>query len=165
MPNPITLLPPRNLYQMLRACTSPDARARVALEFLRNGTGSQNGLLFQAKNGRLVVTASTGNHPPPPGMLEDAQRAYDELRSTALDDAQATGTKVSISMAMKAPEPLWHAPGGVIFERRALGTHRAHQWTLVGVVMLRRNASEALQPIRHTHVAAICEAMVDAGDL
>jgi len=165
MANPTSLLPPRNLYQMLRACTSPDARARAALEFLRSGAGSQNGFLFQPKNGRLVVTASTGNQPAPPGMLEDAQRAFDELRDNALDDAQATGTKVSMAAAMRAPEPLWHAPGGVIFERRALGTHRAHRWTLVGLVMLRRDASQAVQPIRHTHIAAICEAMADAGDL
>lgn len=165
MPNPTSLLPPRNLYKMLRACTTPDARARMALGFLRNGAGSQSGFLFQPKNGQLVVTASTSNQPAPPGMLEDAQRAFDELSNSALDDMQATGVRISSSTAMKAPEPIWHAPDGAIFERRALGTHRAHQWTLVGLVMLKRDGSEPLQPIRHTYVTAICEAMIEAGDL
>jgi hypothetical protein len=165
MPNPTSLLPPRNLYKMLRACTTPDARARMALGFLRNGAGSQSGFLFQPKNGQLVVTASTNNQPPPAGMLEDAQRAFDELSNSALDDMQATGVRISSSAALRAPEPLWHAPDGTIFERRGLGTHRAHQWTLVGLVMLRRDGSEPLQPIRHTYVTAICEAMIEAGDL
>jgi hypothetical protein len=150
---------------MLRACKSPDARAGIALGFLRNAAGSQNGFLFQPRDGRLVVAASTGNQPAPPGMLEDAQRAFDDLRNTALDDMQATGARISTAAAMRAPEPIWHAPDEVIFERRALGMHRAHQWTLVGLVMLRRDASEPLQPIRHTYVTAICEAMIDAGDL
>lgn len=163
--NPTSLLPPRSLYQMLRACPSPDARARIALGFLRNGAGAQTGFLFQPTDGQLVVTASTGNHQAPPGMLEDAQRAFDELRNNALDDMQATGARISTAVAMRAPEPLWHAPDGTIFERRPLGTHRAHQWTLVGLVMLKRDASEPLQPVRHTYVTAICEAMIDAGDL
>jgi hypothetical protein len=150
---------------MLRACPSPDARARIALGFLRNAAGSQIGVLFQPKNGQLVVTASTGNHPPPPGMLEDAQRAFDDLRNNALDDMQATGIRVSSTTIARPPEPLWHDPGGAIFERRGLGMHRAHQWTLVGLVMLKRDASDPLQPIRHTYVTAICEAMLDAGDV
>lgn len=165
MPNPTSLLPPRNWYQMLRACTSPEARARMALGFMRSGAGSQSGFLFQPKNGLLVVTASTANQPAPPGMLEDAQRAFDELRNVGLDDMQATGVRISSATAMRAPEPLWHAPDGAIFERRGLGMHRAHQWTLVGLLMLKRDANEPLQPIRHTYVTAICEAMIEAGDL
>jgi hypothetical protein len=137
----------------------------MALGFLRNGAGSQNGFLFQPNDGQLVLTASTNNHPAPPGMLEDAQRAFAELSNSALDDMQATGVRISSSTAMSAPEPLWHAPDGVIFERRGLGMHRSHQWTLIGLVMLRRDAGEPLQPIRHTYVSAICEAMIDAGDL
>jgi hypothetical protein len=137
----------------------------MALGFMRNGAGSQSGFLFQPKDGQLVVTASTSNHPAPPGMLEDAQRAFDDLRNSALDDMQATGARISTAAAMRAPEPLWHAPDGAIFERRGLGTHRAHVWTLVGLVMLKREASEPLQPIRHTYVTAICEAMIEAGDL
>lgn len=163
--NPTGLLSPRQLYQLLRACASPAARARVALEFLRGGAGSKAGFLFQPKDGGLVLTMSTTNQSPPPGMLEDAQRACDELRNTALDDAEATGTRISRTAFMNIPDPLWRAPGGTVFERRQLGTHRDQRWTLVGLVMLLRDADEELQPIRHTHIAAICDAMLDAGDL
>ena len=164
MRDPVSLLHPRKLYDMLRACTSADARARAALEFLRGSTGAELGFLLQERGARLALTASTRDQAPPPGLVEEAERAWNELRGAQVDDTKTRDIGEIQATGDQLPSSAWQSANGDSYERRVLGTHRT-QWVAVGLVVLKVGAGRALQPIRHAHVVAICEALLDSGDM
>jgi hypothetical protein len=164
MRDPVGLLHPRKLYDMLRACPSADARARAALEFLRASTGAESGFLLQPRNEHLALTASTRDQDPPAGLMAEAERVWTELRATEVDDTKTRDIGEIQATAEQLPSSSWQGPSGDVYERRVLGTHRT-QWVAVGLVVLKVGAGRTLQPIRHAHVVAIAEALLDAGDV
>jgi hypothetical protein len=167
MVDPARLLPPRKLYEMLRACRSADARVRAALEFLRGSAGSESGFLFQSRDGGLVLAASTRDRPAPPGMLEAVEQVWTVLRDAALNEGKTAQLSVAEAeaAARSTPSSTWTSLAGESFQRRQLGTHRSHRWIGVGLVMLKQDPGQEPSPIRHTHIAAICDALMDAGDV
>jgi hypothetical protein len=163
MSTSFALLHPRKLREMLCACPSADARARAAFEFVRGSTGAEKGFLFLHRSGELVLAASSRDQHVPSGMAEAAAHFWSQQLQAPADD-KATRDIGELQAAMSAtPSASWVSPTGETFERRILATDRP-RWAPVGLVVLAVDARRALTPIRHAHIAAICEAIIDSGD-
>jgi hypothetical protein len=164
MSNSFALLHPRKLREMLCACPSQDARARAAFEFVRGTTGAEKGFLFLHRSGELVLAASSREYQVPAGLAEAAAQFWGEqLQAPADDKATRDIGELEASMAV-APSAAWLSPNGDRFERRILATDRP-RWAPVGLVVLAVDSARPLKPIRHAHIAAICEAFLDTGDV
>jgi hypothetical protein len=157
---------PRKLYDMLVACPSPESRARAAFDFMRGRASSDGGFMFLVRSGELQLAASSHQNPPPSDLLEEARRTFRRERDTQPDDSLTRTLDMQAIEAVAAPaeNPGWKSETlGVGFEKRVLGTYRGARWLPIGVVFLK--ASGALVPIRHVHIEAITNAIIDAGDL
>ena len=167
MADPVALPNPRALYTQLRECASAALRAQAALEFVRTCTGSELGFLFLMRGGQLTLAASTHGVPASQDMLAEVERSWNrELDSHPEDNKTETLELSSIEALRSAQEsPIWRNASSEAFERRLLSMYRGPNWMPVGLVMLRARDGRALAPIRQVHVEALCNALVDSGDV
>jgi hypothetical protein len=147
---------------MLCACPSTDARARAALEFVRSMTGAGKAFLFLHRGGELSLVATSRDHLPPNGVGQAAALFWNEQLAAPADDKETRDIAELQAEITIAPRASWTSEGGEVFERRILATDRP-RWALCGLVVL--GAERPLSPIRHAHVAAICEALIESGDV
>lgn len=167
MAEPVALPNPRTLYTQLRECASAALRAQAALEFVRSCTGSEAGYLFLMCGGQLTLAASTQGVPAPQDMVAEVARTWHrELDSHPEDNKTETLELSSIEAMRSAQEsPVWRNANAEAFERRLLSMYRGPNWLPVGLVMLRARDGRSLSPIRQVHVEALCNALVDSGDV
>ena len=167
MPGNVSSVHPRKLYDTLLACPGPEARARSAFDFLRNRAASDGGFMFLARRGELVLAASSHHGDPPEDMVHEARRIWKRAFDSVPDDVQTRtldAKAIEAAASMPPPAPHWtSATLGLAFERRVLGTYRGARWCPIGVVFLK--AGPAVIPIRHVHIEALTNAIIDAGDV
>jgi hypothetical protein len=163
MPAPKPLQPSK-LYTMLRECTDARARAAAVLDFLVRSTGAPAGHLLIARQGELVVAASSIHHELPAQLVERAralwqsdQASHNEADNTRTVDARQLGSGL-------LETEQWQAPNGVHYDPRVLGIYRGSRWNPVAISVLAADASGSRR-IRQPHVDAICNALIDAGDI
>jgi len=158
---------PRKLYELLCACPSAETRAQAAFQFLSRCTGSSHACLFLVRDGELVLVESSPGSAPVPGIGEEAKRAWrSEQEGKTEDDRTKT---IDIRMLEDMPElmasRIWQSPNGIAFERSALSLYRAGAWVSVGLFMFKAAELTETTSIRRAHVEALCNALVDAGDV
>lgn len=157
-------LHPSKLYSMLRAC--PDARARAAavLDFLVTNTAAREGYVLLAHNGELVRAASS-NHKELPEQLMERARALWASDQASHSEADRTRTVDSRQLGSALVEsPLWETREGERFEPRVMGVYRDSRWVPVGISVLAADA-EGARRVRHPHIEALCNALIDSGDI
>ncbi|HTU59288.1 MAG TPA: hypothetical protein VMF89_12655, partial [Polyangiales bacterium] len=84
-------LHPSKLYKLLRECTDTRARATAVLDFLLNSTGAASGYVLFARQGELVVAASSGQSELP-AQLMDRARALWKSDQASHNEADRTRT-------------------------------------------------------------------------
>jgi hypothetical protein len=156
---------PRKLYTQLRECESSQARAQAALEFVRSCTSSDIGHLFLARAGDLVLAASTQGEPPSADLIDEARRTWDRELDRQPEDNKTVEFSSMDALLAAQERPLWRASNQDVFERRLLSLYRGATWLPIGLVMLRTRENQALVPIRQAHIEAVCNALLDSGDV
>jgi hypothetical protein len=156
-------LHPRKLYAAIRACSSAQDRARTALLFACNGAGAASGLLFLAQKDGLKRAAGADSDATPE-LIEHVNEAWARRREPQGENSATIDTSELAAMTL-AEDPHWTSPRGESFERRLLSVHRASRWVAVGIVMLRAVPARSLLAMRRAHVEALCNALIDAGDI
>jgi hypothetical protein len=165
MAEQVSVIHPRKLYAMLRACPSRQDRARAALDFLINCTAAASGFLMVRDGGELEMAASSPNLVAPQSLMDEVQRAWERELDTPHDDSKTKTIDVS---AIKVParsskSPLWEGPGGERFDHRVLSTYRGRHWVPVGIAVFEPERESNL--LRQAHIEAVCNAFIDAGDV
>jgi hypothetical protein len=157
---------PRTLYTKLRECTSAQDRAQAALEFVRGCTNSEGGCLFLLRGGQLALAANS-NVEPTDELLQEAARTWDRELDRHPEDNKTETLELSTIEALRSTQesPVWRSSNSEAFERRLLSVYRGPNWLPVGLVLLRSREDRALVPIRQVHVEALCNALLDSGDV
>jgi hypothetical protein len=151
---------------MICACSSPETRAQAVLESLRGCSGAAAGFLFFARNQQLVLAASTDHRAPPAGLADEAMRIWKEQPETPSSDSTIIESPHKMKYAVASEHTAsWMSATGVTFGHRLLSVHRNSRWLPIGIAMLEVSASAALLPVYRTHVDALCNALVDSGDV
>jgi hypothetical protein len=166
MSQTVKVLHPRKLYSMLVACPTSETRAATALEFLRGCTVASGGFLFLARAEQTELAAACQKRDVPAGMADEVARIWRQKKRAPGADQTTIG--VSGSLHRLRPEETkaaWVSPSGEAFEHRMLSVDRAGRWVPVGLAMLAVPQGGNLLPLRHVHVTALCEALLDAGDV
>jgi hypothetical protein len=155
---------PGKLQALLRDAADARVRASSVLSFLIDTTSARAGYLLLARNGELVVAASSNQQEPPEPLMERAralwasdQASHGEGENTRTVDARQLG-------ATLVDPAQWQAQDGERYAARVLGIYRGSRWTPVGVCLLAAEAKHTSQ-IRHAYVDAICNALLDVGDV
>jgi hypothetical protein len=122
--------------------------------------------MFLARNDQLMLVAQLGDVAPPAGLSDAADQLWKEQPKTS------SGAKTIVEMASKLkPQthvdqpPRWTIEGGACFEARLLSMHSNLLWLPLGIAMLEVAQSGQLLPIHHAHIEAICNALLDSGDV
>jgi len=166
MTAPVTLPHPRRLYAMIRACTTPATRAQAVLESLRACTGAGSGFLFLAKGNELLLMARTADKTPPSGLQEEATRAWSQQPKTLSSDSTIADTLTKLQIPRVNDEmALWTSGTGQAFGQRLLSIYRGSRWLAVGIAMLEPPQGKPLVSMHRVHVEALCNALIDAGDV
>ncbi len=166
MADPVAPLHPRKLYTRLRECGSTLARAQAALEFMRTSTTSDAGFLFLPRGGDLILIASAGTIEPTPELLLEAKRTWDRELDRQPDDNKTMELSSVEALRLAHESAVWKSSDGESFERRLLSIYRPSGWTPVGLVLLKsKEIGRSLQPVRQVHIEALCNALLDAGDV
>ena len=155
---------PRKLYTSLCECADARERATSGLAFMREACGAEEGFLLLWRGGELVLAASSTGHDAPSAIMARAREQWD-WESDTQRDCDATLT-IDASKLVSVPEtPRWEGAHGERYEPRFLGIYRDSAWVPVGMAVLRISQSGPLQPIRRAYIDAICNAMLDSGDV
>lgn len=157
------MMQPRKLYAQLRACADARARASAVLEFMQGATGGTEGYVLIASRGELVVAASSKSQELPPALMERVRTLW-ASETDAHSENDMTHTVDSRLLGAALVESLQWRAGDQTYEPRVLGIYRGSRWHPVGVVVL-AVATEGLRSIRHAYIDAICNALIDSGDL
>jgi len=157
-------LHPSKLYSMLRDCTDSRARATAVLDFLVSSTGARAGYVLLARQGELVVAASSNQSELPAQLMERAralwqrdQAAHNESDNTRTLDARQLGSTMLETQA-------WQGSDGEHYDPRVLGIYRGSRWIPIGISVLAAHGG-GTHRIRQPHLDAICNALLDAGDV
>lgn len=167
MSAPVKVIHPRKLHAMLVACPTPETRAAAALEFMRGCTVAEGGFLFLRRSDeQLALVASCRERDPSPGLIDEVTRVW-QLKQRAPGTDQTTIAVSGSVHRLRMPEEksVWTSPAGEVFEHRLLAVDRGGRWLPVGLAMLMVPHNGDLLPMRHVHVAAVCDALLDAGDV
>jgi hypothetical protein len=156
---------PRKLYELIRACPTFEARGKAAFQFLSACTASSCAYLFLCREAQLALCESTASAASVPGLAEEAERSW---RGDIRNESDRTKTVDIASLAM-TQQPIaasiWHSEDGQAFDRSILGVYRSDAWISVGIFMFRPSELSSPQSIRAPHIGAICNALIDAGDV
>lgn len=163
MPAPRPLHPSK-FYKMLRESPDSKARADAVLEFLVNSTGARAGYLLLARQGELVVAASSNRQELPPQLMERARALWlsDQASHSESDTTRTMDTRQLGSSLLESQT--WQAPDGEQYDPRVLGMYRGSRWIPVGISVLAADANGSRR-IRQQHIDSICNALLDAGDI
>jgi hypothetical protein len=163
MPGPYILPHPRKLYALLCACPSSSTRAVAALQCLCGSTGAPAGYLLLSVDGQLAVVAGGE---PPAGLLVEARRAWNAQPSSAPSDNTTGDMHAYMQNLGDTEEELeWTAGNGATYMARVLSVHREARFVRVAVAMLQLEAGRPLAVLRRVHVEALCNALLDSGDV
>jgi hypothetical protein len=121
--------------------------------------------LFLQRAGELILAASTQGEPAPADLIEEAKRTWDRELDRQPDDNKTVEFSSLDALLAAQERPLWRAANDDVFERRLLSLYRGATWLPVGLVMLRTRENQALVPIRQVHIEAVCNALLDSGDV
>jgi hypothetical protein len=167
MAGPRNLPHPRKLYSSLREIASSQERTKAVAEFLRSCTGAKTVCLFLARAGELTLTVSSQEGDVTPELLAEVTRVWNQyLERQPEDQRTQTIELTAVEMLRVTQESMkWRSPQHEVFERRMLGVYRGPRWIPVGVAMLKVEEAGALTPIRQAHVEAVCNALLDSGDV
>jgi len=167
MPDPVSLPHPQKLYASLRALASAELRSRAVFDFVCAATGAESGYLFLARGPKLECVAASHGSAASPGLIQEVSSAWDhELDREPDDNMNKTLDVSTIEALRRAKPPLPPANSqSSAFERRMLSIYRGARWVPVGVAVLKAREARPLTPIRQVHVAAVCNALLDAGDV
>jgi hypothetical protein len=165
MQDRVPALHPRKLYEMLRACPSAETRAAAALSFVRGCTGAKSGFLLVAREGELVIAARVYEGEVPRGLVEDATRTWSVGPSVQTNVSETLDASALAALDRMKDTPTWVSPSGEAFERRLLAAHRGSRWARAGLLLLKAAPGDTLLPIRHAHIEALCNALIDSGDV
>lgn len=161
----VALPQPRELYTQLRECASAPARAQAALEFVRGCTSSDGGFLFLSSAGELQLVASAQGEQSPADLIAEARSTWERELDRQPDDTKTLELSAIEALRASQESPLWRSSNNQVFERRLLSISRSAKWVPVGLVMLRTREGKALVPIRQVHIEALCNALLDSGDV
>ena len=166
MSNASVHIHPRRLYELVRACPSPEARIKAAFQFLVGTSQTTQAFLFMARAGELVMVDSVPEQAPLPGLLEEAKRAWRSDQTAQVEDDRTKTMDIRTLEALQQPtaNPTWLGPNGVSYEHAFLSLYRDGAWAFIGVFMFKPSELAATPAIRRTHLDALCNAFVDAGD-
>jgi hypothetical protein len=161
------LPPPLKLYTLLMECSSSAARAQAALEFLRRRAQARAGFLFLVRGDRLCLAASSAGHEPTPTLIEEVKRVWNRELDKQPDDSSAKTLELNLveTLRQASDGPHWQDATRETFERRILSVYRGADWAPVGVAMLNVIDGKPMVPIRQVHLEALCNALIDAGDV
>lgn len=164
MAEPTNLPHPQKLYSALRAHGSAEARAAAVFEFMCSSTGAEGGFLFLPHGDALVCRAGS-ILPPPAALSTEVNAAWDRELDRQPEDGNMDKTlDVKALDALRLSKP--PAPQSAFpYERRMLSIYRGPRWVPVGMAMLKARPGKALLPMRQVHIAALCNALLDAGDV
>jgi hypothetical protein len=163
MPGPYTVPHPRKLYALLRACPSSSTRATAALQFLCGSTGARAGHLLLSVDGQLAVVAGGE---PPAGLVAEARRAWSAQPSNAPSDNTTGDMRAYMqNRSDTEQEREWTDGNGATHMARVLSVHRDARFVRVAVAMLQLEAGRPLAVLRRVHVEALCNALLDSGDV
>lgn len=111
----------------------------------------------------MLGASSTQQELPAP-LMERARAlwASDQASHNEADNTRTVDARQHAAALVESPQ--WQAANGELYEPRVLGTYRDSRWIPVGISVLAADA-EGARRIRHPHVDAICNALVDAGDI
>lgn len=166
MSHPVKVLHPRKLYSMLVACPSGETRATAALEFLRGCTVASGGFLFLGRADQVVLAAASREREASAALIEEVARIWRQKKRAPGSDQTTIGVSGSLHRLRPAEEkPGWTSPTGEVYDHRLLSVDRGTHWIPVGIAMLAVPQGGTLLPLRHVHVAALCDALLDSGDV
>jgi hypothetical protein len=164
MAEPTNLPHPQKLYSALRAHGSAEARATAIFEFMCSSTGAESGFLFLPRGDALVCSAGS-SLPPPAALSTEVNTAWNRELDRQPEDNNMDKTldiKALDALRLSKPPP---ALSAFPYERRMLSIYRGPRWVPIGIAMLKARAGKALLPMRQVHIAALCNALLDAGDV
>lgn len=163
MPAPKPLHPSK-LYTKLRECTDARSRAAAVLEFLVTSTGALGGYVLLARQGELVVAAASSAKELPAPLMTRARELWgkDQATHSEADNTRTVDSRQLGSTLLESQR--WQGPDGEQYEPRVLGIYRGSRWVPVGISVLQIDADDPRR-IRQPHVDAICNALLDAGDI
>jgi hypothetical protein len=154
---------PRELYRLLLACPSEQARADEALAFLRASSGARSGFLFMLRDGQPALASSSTASAPDEGLIAEVARvcmreldARPDSRETKTIDGRELAEQLSV------PSPGWRSADGKQFVLRMLSTYRDGSWAPAGLVALEAGDDRSLDALRQSHIEALCNAFLDA---
>jgi hypothetical protein len=162
MSDPIAATHPRELYTMLRACSSDTVRAEKTLEFLCSCAGATGGYLFQLRDGQPALAA--GSHDRAPGadlVAEVTRMCLCELDAAAEERATETLDASLLAAQFGAAKQGWEGADGKRFHIRMLSTYRDRRWAPMGLIALRADNERPLAAFRQAHIEALCNAFLD----
>ena len=157
-------LHPSKLYSSLRECTDTRSRAVAVLEFLVSSTGARGGYVVLSRNGELVVAASSGPKDLSPQLMERARAlwASDQASHNEVDNTRTMDARQRSSTLLESQQ--WQDTDGQRYDPRVLGIYRGSVWRPVGISVLAVDG-DAPRRIRQPHIDAICNALLDSGDV
>jgi hypothetical protein len=157
-------LHPSKLYSMLRACPDARARASAVLDFLVTNTSARVGYVLLAHNGELVLGASSDQKELPASLMERARAlwASDQASHSEADRTRTVDSRQLGASLVESQD--WETADGERYVPRVLGVYRDSRWIPVGISVLCADA-EGTRRVRHPHIEAICNALVDSGDI
>ena len=158
---------PRKLYSALRETPSSKERTQAIAGFLSSCTGAKAVCLFLARAGDLTLAFSSQEGDVTPELLAEVTRVWNQYLERQPEDQRTQTIELSaVEMLRVAQESTkWRSPRQELFERRMLGVYRGPKWIPVGVAMLKGEEGSALTPVRQAHVEALCNALLDSGDV
>jgi hypothetical protein len=166
MSDPADLPAPLKLYTQLIECSSASTRATATLEFLRKCASAEAGFLFLVRGNQLRLAAKLGQDDPSPDLITEVKRVWNRELDKQPDDTSAKTLELNLVETLRQTDgPTWRSPDRETFERRILSVYRGAEWVPVGLAMLRVRDGKPMLPIRQVHLEALCNALLDAGDV
>jgi hypothetical protein len=155
---------PRKLYSTLRETPSANDRAQAVSDFLCSATGADAIHLFLARAGEPALVADSPSETASAEMLAEVRRAWNHDLERQPEDQKTKTLDVSALLPTLEPPQPWKSATGS-YQLRLLSVYRNSSWVPVGVAMLKCPTDRPLSPIRQAHIEAICNALIDAGDV
>ncbi len=140
---------------MLSAYEAGAPMQRGALQFLVGATGATTGVLALARAGSaLEIVAKLGETPLPAGFNPALEAFWSDICGQWNDATDTLELDQIEEMRAAAPEPIWVADSGDIYQRYVLPAPTGARLEPIGVAALHVSA-EGARPIRHDLLAVV----------
>lgn len=160
------LPPPRKLYQMTKALELGPERTRAVLDFLVRFSQCANGWLFLARGGEIESVVGTRQGAPAVELLGEARSIWRRELANQPEDLRTQTVKSSgvERLPERLERPRWTSPDGLEYVHQLLSVYRGLSWVPLGIAMLELGPA-AVTPLRQPYIDALCNALLDAGDV